>query len=113
VGATVSFSVVAGGTPAPTYQWYFGGTAIGGATNATLTLGNVQASDAGNYSVAVSNSAGTVSSAPATLTVNSAPQPSSSGGGGGGGGAPSLWFCVLLLLLFGARGRSLPAGGRP
>jgi sugar lactone lactonase YvrE len=62
--------VVASGNPAPTYQWYFGGAAISGATSATLSLSNVQSANAGNYYVTVANSAGSVISATATLTVS-------------------------------------------
>ena len=68
-GATATFSVVASGSPTG-YQWRKDGSPIAGATTATLTLTNVTAANAGVYSVAVSNSAGTVSSGNATLTVN-------------------------------------------
>jgi len=72
LGATAIFSVAAGGTPAPTFQWRKDGAVIGGATSATLTLTNVQASAAGVYSVMVTNSVGTAISGNATLTVNAA-----------------------------------------
>ncbi|MEY2879071.1 MAG: hypothetical protein RLZZ15_1451, partial [Verrucomicrobiota bacterium] len=77
-GRSATFTVVATGAPAPTYQWFrsvaqsgAGAPAapIPGATSATLTLANVTTADAGNYSVVVTNSAGAVTSAPATLTV--------------------------------------------
>ena len=58
VGASATFSVVASGLPAPTYQWSMNGADLAGATSADLTLNNVQASDAGNYAVVVSNLAG-------------------------------------------------------
>jgi hypothetical protein len=70
VGANVSFTVQAAGTPTPQFQWRRDGNNVGGATNATLNLTNVQLTDAGVYSVVVSNSAGSVTSANATLTVN-------------------------------------------
>lgn len=82
---TVSFTVVATGTPAPSsYQWRRNGTPLGngptgsgssvsGATTATLTLSNVTAADAGNYTVVVANSVGQATSAPATLSVTAAP----------------------------------------
>ena len=80
-GANVTFSVVATGSPTPTYQWKKGGTDIAGATLPTLPLPNVQAGDAGSYTVVVTNSAGSVTSSTATLTVGVAPtittQPSS------------------------------------
>jgi hypothetical protein len=71
-GANVSFSVVAGGSPAPTYQWSKDSVVIAGATAATLSLTNVQTADAGNYAVVVTNSAGSVTSASAMLTVSTA-----------------------------------------
>jgi len=64
------FSVTVGGGTAPfTYQWQFAGVNIIGATNTTLLLTNVQASQAGSYAVRVSNTAGSVVSANALLTV--------------------------------------------
>jgi hypothetical protein len=69
-GATVTFTVVATGSPAPTYQWRKNSAAISGATNATLTLPSVTAVDAGSYAVVVTNTAATVTSSTATLTVN-------------------------------------------
>ena len=52
------------------YQWSFNGTAISGANSALLSINNAQASNAGSYSVTVSNTACTVTSSTATLTVN-------------------------------------------
>src|SRR5262249_22307840 len=69
VGDAVSFSVIAQGVPPPAYPWFKDGSAIFGATAATLTLTNVQLNSAGSYSVAVTNVAGSVTSNPATLTV--------------------------------------------
>jgi hypothetical protein len=60
---------VGGGTPPFGYQWQFGGVNISGATNNVLFLTNVQASQAGNYSVRVYNTAGSVISSSALLTV--------------------------------------------
>jgi 6,7-dimethyl-8-ribityllumazine synthase len=70
-GQTANFNVVASGTAPLTYQWYYDSSIpISGATNATLTLGNVQPGNAGDYSVVVANSAGSATSIVATLTVN-------------------------------------------
>jgi hypothetical protein len=66
----VTFNVIAGGFAPLSYQWYFNGTNIlSRATNASLTLTNVQVTQAGNYAVLVSNAAGSVTSIVATLTV--------------------------------------------
>ncbi len=71
-GSNATLSVAATGSPAPTYQWRKNGVLVSGATSSSLTLSNVQASDAGSYTVVVTNLAGIVSSTPATLTVNAA-----------------------------------------
>jgi hypothetical protein len=72
VGGSATFTVVASGTPTPTYQWTKGGAAVSGATNASLTVSNAQSSDAGTYAVTVTNSVGAATSSNATLTVNPA-----------------------------------------
>ncbi|MSU49913.1 MAG: hypothetical protein EXS37_12650 [Opitutus sp.] len=68
-GANVTLTVVAAGSPAPTYQWRKNGTLIDRATSATLALSNVQPADTGAYTVVVSNLAGIVTSSAANLTV--------------------------------------------
>jgi hypothetical protein len=70
VGGTASFSVTAGGLAPLHYQWNFNGTNQANATNATLTLTNVQFNQAGNYAVLVTNSLGSILSSNAFLTVN-------------------------------------------
>jgi hypothetical protein len=103
-GASVSFTVTATGVPAPTYQWYFNGTAIGGATSSMYSLSSAQTTNAGNYTVTVTNVVGSVTSNQATLTVTAVtPPPSSGGGGGGGGGMMEAWFVVTLVLMGAAR----------
>ncbi len=69
-GGTATFTVAAAGNPTPTYQWAKGGVNLSGATNATLTLSNVQAANAGTYTAVATNSAGTATSAGAVLTVS-------------------------------------------
>lgn len=71
-GGSVSFNVAVSGSPTPTLQWDKDGQAIAGATGTTLALSNIQSTDGGNYTVVATNSAGTVTSQPATLTVTSA-----------------------------------------
>ena len=69
-GTAAFFSVTASGTQPLTYQWLFNGTNIGSATASSLMLSNVQAANAGLYSVVVSNLAGPTTSSNAVLTVN-------------------------------------------
>jgi len=67
---SVSFTVVAGGSMPLTFQWYFNtNSLIPNATNSTLTLANVQTTNAGTYSVFVSNAAGSTNSTNAVLIV--------------------------------------------
>ena len=73
VSSNVTVSVTADGTPPLAYQWNFGGTNIMDATNAILTLANVQLTNAGNYAVVITNIYGLVTSSNAVLTVLVAP----------------------------------------
>jgi PKD repeat protein len=68
-GADVVFGVKATGTPPLSYQWRLNGTNLLGATNLSLFLPAVTAADAGNYTVVVTNVAGSTNSLPAVLTV--------------------------------------------
>jgi hypothetical protein len=91
VGGNVNLSVVATGTAPVSYQWSRAGVRIVGATSATLALTNLQASDAGAYTVAVSNTAGTVTSTAASVTVTARSIAGSYFGAfGGNGGTFSL-----------------------
>lgn len=70
VGESVTFTVSASGTPTPTYQWQRNGVAIAGATTASYTLPTVSLTDNGAvFKVVVTNTAGSVTSSEATLTV--------------------------------------------
>jgi hypothetical protein len=73
VGATVTFSVTAQGSGMLRYQWQFNLAPLPGATNRTLTLANVQLTDAGSYSVVVQDQVGAVASTPASLSIVMAP----------------------------------------
>ena len=73
VGTAVTLSVIAAGSAPFTYQWKKAGTNIPNANAAIYTITSITAADAGNYTVTVTNSAGTLASATATLTVNAAP----------------------------------------
>ncbi len=69
-GSAVTFTVTATGTAPLAYQWGKGGADISNATTSSYSIGSAQVSDAGSYYVKVSNSAGTVTSNSAVLTVN-------------------------------------------
>jgi hypothetical protein len=69
-GTSASFSVTA--TGASNYQWRRNGTNIAGATAATYSLTAALADNGALFSVVVTNSAGSVTSSAATLTVTAA-----------------------------------------
>ncbi len=68
-GQTAVFNVGVEGTPPLAYQWRFNGAPIHGAQAPTLTLNGVSLAAAGNYTVVITNGAGSVTSQVATLTV--------------------------------------------
>jgi len=70
VGDKTTFNVFSVATPPVYYQWQLAGTNVDGATNATLTLKNIQTNQAGVYTAVVSNAAGVAVSGPANLVVN-------------------------------------------
>ena len=75
-GTAATFSTVATGTEPLNYQWFFNATtAIPDSTNASLNIPNARLSQAGIYTVVVSNVAGSVTSSPATLAVLIPPAP--------------------------------------
>lgn len=72
-GTSVTLAVSASSLFPPSFQWRFNGLPIIGATNANLALTNIPLSQAGNYTVVISNSSGsTVTSKSAKVTVNPA-----------------------------------------
>lgn len=72
-GGTASFIVFQAGTMPLAYQWRLNGTNISGATTSILTLTNVDAGADGNYSVRLTNSAGSLVSSNALLNVHIPP----------------------------------------
>ena len=68
-GQRATLTVTATGDEPITYQWQRGGTNIPGATASTYVINNVQAADAGSYTVAVQNSLTNLTSNPAVITV--------------------------------------------
>ncbi len=73
VGATVTLAVEARGTAPLAYQWLFQGQVLPGATSSTLVLANLRLDQQGVYTVAVSNTAGTVLSREAEVKVGELP----------------------------------------
>jgi hypothetical protein len=70
-GAPATFTIVASGAPAPTYQWQLNGVNVAGATSPSYTIASATAS--GMVTCVVSNAVGSVTSTSANLTVASAP----------------------------------------
>ncbi len=68
-GQSASFSVWVGGSPPFQFQWRLNGQDIPGGEDGWLTLGSVYPTNAGDYTVVVSNGAGAVTSAVARLDV--------------------------------------------
>jgi uncharacterized repeat protein (TIGR01451 family) len=68
-GTNVTFQVAATGTAPLAFQWRFNGANLAGASTTSLTLTNVQAAQAGTYTVQVTNAYGSVLSSNAALTV--------------------------------------------
>jgi hypothetical protein len=69
LGSTAILRVGAEGVAPLAYQWLYDNNSITGATNETYSLTNAQLSDAGSYSVIVTNPFGSVTSTVATLTI--------------------------------------------
>ena len=67
--ASAMFYVESGGLLPKTYQWFLNGTNLTGETAPIFALNHIDSSMAGNYTVLVSNAMGSITSAPATLTV--------------------------------------------
>jgi hypothetical protein len=76
-GDTVTLTVDTGGNTNLTFQWYFNGVPLSGATNSSYTIYGAQSSDAGDYTVLVSDGTNSFLTAPAHLTDD--------GGTGGSG----------------------------
>jgi hypothetical protein len=73
LSSNTAFTVTASGTTLA-YQWRFNGQNLPGATNSLLAIAGMQASNAGIYTVVVTNIAGSVTSDIAGLTVATPPE---------------------------------------
>jgi hypothetical protein len=69
-GSNATFTVTAAGTAPLSYQWRFEGDGLPGATGSSYMRTNAQAAAVGNYSVLVTNLAGSLLSFNAALTVS-------------------------------------------
>ncbi len=69
VGTSATFVVVADGSAPLNYQWYKGTNALTDKTSATLTISPLIVTDAGSYSVEVTNPFGTATSSTVQLGV--------------------------------------------
>ncbi len=84
VGQPVQLSLVANGSPTPSFQWRKNGLPILGATSSSYSIPSFALSDAGNYDCELSNACGSTTSALAVLAT-------STGGTCFGGGAGGAW----------------------
>ena len=73
VGSTVTLVGGAVGTLPITYQWRCNGTDLAGQTNSSLVFSSIQESNQGTYVFVAANVSGSITSAPAVVTVNQAP----------------------------------------
>ena len=71
-GQPVDLSVGAIGSGTLAYQWYYNGVAISGATGSSYDLSNIQFTNAGQYSVVVSSTYGSISNTAYQVVINPA-----------------------------------------
>jgi hypothetical protein len=76
VGGTATFDVSVTGTAPFVYQWRRNSTNLTGQTGTSLVLSNLTVDSAGNFAVVISNRVSSITSAPVSLTITSAPPPS-------------------------------------
>ena len=70
VGGSATFTAQVSGSQPFTFQWLKNGQPIAGATEATLTLSNLDESAEADYSLRVTNSGGTITTDAARLTLS-------------------------------------------
>jgi hypothetical protein len=68
-GSSATFTSLTSGSPPSSYQWQKDGVAVSGATTPSLTLTNLQLTNAGSYAVWVTSVSGNATSAPASLSL--------------------------------------------
>jgi hypothetical protein len=75
IGAQLALAVQASGPSPLSYQWFLGTLALSGATNSTFQIAGVSSNHAGIYTVQISSSLETITSAPAQVVVAQMPLP--------------------------------------
>ena len=70
LGATALLAIDSEAYPTPTYQWFFNGLPIAGATGPNLTIAEAAPEDEGRYKVSIANELGSVTSGEAQLSVD-------------------------------------------
>lgn len=85
LGGVGGFSVTVSSPLPVTYQWYLNGVAISGATGDSLRVADITSANDGNYTVVVTNSSGSVTSATFTLGIDS-----------NGNGLPDSWEIAVF-----------------
>jgi sugar lactone lactonase YvrE len=98
-GSNVQFTVSATSILPLTYQWFVNGVSFNGATTNTFSFANARTTDAGDYTVVITNALGSVTSNKAGLTVSAAstPTPPPAESSGSGGGSIGAWFVFALV----------------
>lgn len=89
-GQVAAFNVTAIGVPPLNYQWYQSGMSLSGQTNSSLIYTNVQPSQAGAYSVVITNIYGAVTSSASLFVLQTNDVPAST---------PS-WLCTNGLVFY-------------
>ena len=80
LGASATFSIVVAGAPPPTYQWLKNGNPVAGATSTSFSFTPTLADNNAQISCVVTNASGSITSAAANVTVNSAASVGDAGG---------------------------------
>lgn len=95
IGSVVTLSVAATGTPPLSYQWRRQSSNVAGQTNDALVMASLQNSNAGNYTVVITNAQGAVTSAIAFVRILLPPSITSHPTNGAGDVGGSATFSVV------------------
>lgn len=110
-GGNATFTVLAGGTAPLAYQWFFHtNTALSKATNASLPLNAIRASQTGSYQVVITNGGGSITSTPASLVVTN-PLPTTLTAPANSGGVFQFTFIPVVGLTNSVQTNNILTGG--